>query len=200
MSNRSFTMLLHLRTNSALPNFLICHATCQMIKLLQEVAKNRNFLEMSFMFMDYFFFKFLMKLVFWRRIEHSISFLNDHLIIRNLQKTWHKEHKYCRAADIPCKSTFNCQPGKVDLEEPAQEMQGWRGGLKDAKILSELLKETRWKELLYPTLLCTTRYYSVLTGTVLYMHVKDKHSTVIKRNFSISWDIQASSWMLSNLN
>jgi hypothetical protein len=30
----------------------------------------------------------------------------------------------CRAADIPCKSTFNCQPGKVDLEEPAQEMQG----------------------------------------------------------------------------
>jgi hypothetical protein len=29
-----------------------------------------------------------------------------------------------RAADIPCKSTFNCQPGKVDLEEPAQEMQG----------------------------------------------------------------------------
>jgi hypothetical protein len=30
----------------------------------------------------------------------------------------------CRAADMPCKSTFNCQPGKVDLEEPAQEMQG----------------------------------------------------------------------------
>jgi hypothetical protein len=29
----------------------------------------------------------------------------------------------CRAADITCKSTFNCQPGKVDLEEPAQEMQ-----------------------------------------------------------------------------
>jgi hypothetical protein len=30
----------------------------------------------------------------------------------------------CRAADIPYESTFNCQPGKVDLEEPAQEMQG----------------------------------------------------------------------------
>ena len=30
----------------------------------------------------------------------------------------------CRAADIPCKATFNCQPGKVDLEEPTQEMQG----------------------------------------------------------------------------
>ena len=28
----------------------------------------------------------------------------------------------CRAADIPCKSTFNCQPGKVSFEEPAQEM------------------------------------------------------------------------------
>ena len=83
----------------------------------------------------------------------------------------------CRDKDIPCKSTFNCQPRKVDLEEPAQEMQGWRGGLKDAKLLSELLKETQWKELLYPTFLCTTRYYSVLTGTVLYMHVKDKLKT-----------------------
>jgi hypothetical protein len=31
---------------------------------------------------------------------------------------------HCRAADIPCKSTFNCQPGKVSFEEPAQEMQG----------------------------------------------------------------------------
>jgi hypothetical protein len=35
-----------------------------------------------------------------------------------------QQHQKCRAADIPCKSTFNCQPGKVDLEEPAQEMQG----------------------------------------------------------------------------
>ena len=62
----------------------------------------------------------------------------------------------CRAADIPCKSTFNCQPGKVSFEEPTQEMQGWRGGLKDAKLISELLKETRWKKLQYSILLCTT--------------------------------------------
>ena len=64
MSNRSFTMLLHLRTNSTLPILLVCHATCQTIKLLQEVAKICNFLEMSFMFMDLFF-----------RIFHEISLL-----------------------------------------------------------------------------------------------------------------------------
>jgi hypothetical protein len=43
---------------------------------------------------------------------------------QTLNETQGKHHVECRAADIPCKSTFNCQPGKVDLEEPAQEMQG----------------------------------------------------------------------------
>jgi hypothetical protein len=31
---------------------------------------------------------------------------------------------YCWAKDIPYESTFNCQPGKVDLEEPTLYVQG----------------------------------------------------------------------------
>jgi hypothetical protein len=60
--DRFFTILVHLGTNPALPTLLICHATCQTIKLLQEVAKIRNFLEISFIFMDLFF-----------KISHEIS-------------------------------------------------------------------------------------------------------------------------------
>jgi hypothetical protein len=60
-------MLVHLRTNSALPILLICHATCQTIKLLQEVARIHNFLEIAFMIMDWFF-----------KISHEIS-LEDQL-------------------------------------------------------------------------------------------------------------------------
>ncbi len=53
------------------------------------------------------------------------------------------------------KPTFNRQPEKVDLEEPAQEMQGQRGGVKNVKLLAGLLKETCWKWLRYSTLFYT---------------------------------------------
>ena len=61
-----------------------------------------------------------------------MSLLFDRNNLVELNECLHEEclnnnediHKVCRAKYITYEPTFNCQPGKVDLEEPAQEMQG----------------------------------------------------------------------------
>ena len=92
--DRFFTILVHLGTNPALPIFLICHATCQTIKLLQEVAKIRNFLEISFIFMD-LFFKISHEISLWKtNCRHNLISLLITWLPYNLRKNLaERKHK-----------------------------------------------------------------------------------------------------------